>query len=125
MLGTRAIEIAAALCGLANVVLIVRRSLWNYPFGLVMVTLYAGIFFDAKLYSDALLQGFFFAVQIFGLYWWITGRSESGALIVLRLSTRQWVATVLATAFGIAGWGSAMGIGPTPHCLGGTRASRR
>ncbi len=41
MFGTRAIEIIAVLCGIANVILIIRRSLWNYPFGLVMVALYA------------------------------------------------------------------------------------
>ena len=35
------VEIIAVLCGIANVILIIRRSLWNYPFGLVMVALYA------------------------------------------------------------------------------------
>ena len=62
------IEIAAVLLGLVNVTLVVRRSVWNYPFGIAMVVLYADIFFDAKLYSDALLQLFFLAVQFYG--WW-------------------------------------------------------
>ncbi|NBZ89855.1 nicotinamide riboside transporter PnuC [Stagnihabitans tardus] len=108
MFGTRTIEIAASLCGLANVVLIIRRSLWNYPFGLVMVTLYAWIFYDAKLYSDALLQVLFFVIQVFGLWWWISGRTATGALIVLRLSARQWRQVLAATALGVALWGWAM-----------------
>ena len=33
------VEPVAALLGLANIVLIVRRSVWNYMFGLLMVTL--------------------------------------------------------------------------------------
>ncbi len=35
------------------------RSIWNYVFGLAMVTLYAVIFLHTRLYSDALLQVFF------------------------------------------------------------------
>jgi nicotinamide mononucleotide transporter len=61
-----ALEIIAFFLGVANVALLVRRSVWNYPFGIVMVLLYAGIFYDAKLYSDALLQLFFFVVQLYG-----------------------------------------------------------
>jgi nicotinamide mononucleotide transporter len=60
------LEAVAALLGLANIVLLVRRSIWNYPFGILMVLLYARVFYDAKLYSDFLLQLFFFVVQIYG-----------------------------------------------------------
>lgn len=108
MFGTRAIEITASLCGLANVILIVRRSLWNYPFGLIMVTLYAWIFYDAKLYSDALLQVFFFIVQIFGLVWWIAGRDAAGALIIRRLTPAHWGLTLGLVAPGVVVWGSVM-----------------
>ena len=108
MFGTRAIEITASLCGLANVILIIRRSLWNYPFGLVMVTLYAWIFFDAKLYSDALLQVVFFVVQIFGLIWWLRGRDPGGDLVVLRLSPLNWGLLSGVTAAGVALWGWVM-----------------
>ena len=60
------IEVTAAILGLVNVVLVVRRSLWNYPFALAMVTLYGWIFFHEKLYSDALLQIFFVVVNLYG-----------------------------------------------------------
>ena len=39
-------EIIAAALGVANIVLLVRRSIWNYPFGLLMVTLYGVVFFE-------------------------------------------------------------------------------
>ena len=61
-------EIAAALLGVINVLLVVRRSVWNYPFGIAMVALYFFVFREAKLYSDALLQIFFFLIQLYG--WW-------------------------------------------------------
>ena len=58
------VEILAALLGLVTVLLVVRRSIWNYPFGLAMVALYFYVFQDAKLYSDALLQIFVRSFQI-------------------------------------------------------------
>ena len=56
------LEIVAVVLGLANIALLVRRSIWNYPFGMAMVALYAVIFFDARLYGEAGLQGFFFVI---------------------------------------------------------------
>ena len=41
------IEIAAAVLGVVNVLLVVRRSTWNYPFGIVMVALYFVVFCEA------------------------------------------------------------------------------
>ena len=34
------LEIAAVLLGIANILLIIRRSVWNYPFAIAMVSLY-------------------------------------------------------------------------------------
>jgi nicotinamide mononucleotide transporter len=108
MFGTRAIEIIAVLCGIANVVLIIRRSLWNYPFGLVMVALYAWIFFEVRLYSDTLLQVFFFVVQLFGVVWWLRGRDAEGDIIVRRLSKQQVLMTVVAAVVGTIVLGATM-----------------
>jgi nicotinamide mononucleotide transporter len=96
MFGTRLIEIIAALCGLINVVLIIRRSLWNYPFGFIMVTLYAWVFFESKLYSDALLQVYFFIIQIFGFVWWVQGRDTAGIVKVRAIPAGQVLLWALA-----------------------------
>jgi nicotinamide mononucleotide transporter len=84
MAGTRAIEVGAVLLGLTNIALLIRRSIWNYPFGIAMVTLYAVIFFEAKLYADAGLQVFFFAIQIYGWRNWARARDAQGFVIVAR-----------------------------------------
>jgi nicotinamide mononucleotide transporter len=100
------LEILAVLLGLANIVLIVRRSLWNYPFGIAMVSLYFFIFLEAKLYSDALLQIFFFVVQLYGWWCWLRGRDMAGTLIVLRAGSTTLLlwAVVIALAIGLWGW---------------------
>ena len=101
------IEITAFILGVINVTLVVRRSLWNYPFGLVMVTLYAVIFYDTKLYSDAILQLFFFIVQLYGWANWSRSKDDTGEVAIVRLATSEralWLGgIVVATA--IWGWG--------------------
>ena len=67
------LEMIAVLLGLANIGLLVRRSIWNYPFGMAMVALYFVIFRDARLYGEAWLQVFFFVVQGWG--WWLWARA--------------------------------------------------
>ena len=99
--------IAAAL-GLANILLIVRRSVWNYMFGLLMVTLYFFVFLEARLYSDALLQIFFFVVQVYGWWHWARVEAEAGEVVVDRLSPRLRLLWSAATAAGILAWGSLM-----------------
>ncbi|MDO5641716.1 MAG: nicotinamide riboside transporter PnuC [Paracoccus sp. (in: a-proteobacteria)] len=86
MFGTRSVEWIAAACGLVNVVLIVRRSVWNYPFGFAMVVLYFFIFRDYRLYSDAALQVYYFLIQIYGVWYWLQGQADDGRIIVVPLA---------------------------------------
>lgn len=52
------LEWLAAALVLINVALVAMRKVWNYPFALAAVTLYAFVFYEAKLYSDMLLGDF-------------------------------------------------------------------
>ena len=101
MIGSRPIEMIAVFCGLANVGLIIRRSIWNYPFGFLMVILYARIFYDYQLYSDALLQVYFFLIQFYGLYYWLKGRADDGRIIVEYLPRKQYG---IYLGIGLFGW---------------------
>ena len=67
------LEWLAALLGLIAVWLTVKQNLWCWPVGLLMVVLYAWLFYDWKLYSNALLQGVFAALQIYGWWQWSRG----------------------------------------------------
>lgn len=101
------IEWLAVALGLANIALIVVRSVWNYPFGIAMVCLYAIVFHDANLYSDMILQGFFFVVQIYGWANW--ARASSHAPVPVRWMTqdaRVKLAAVTALAWVV--WSAAM-----------------
>lgn len=98
MVGSRPIEWTAVACGILNVSLIIRRSIWNYPFGFAVVALYFFIFLEYRLYSDALLQIYFFVVQIYGLYIWLNGRAPDGRVIVAPLGVGMFACYLGATA---------------------------
>lgn len=102
------LESIAFLLGVINVTLVVLRSIWNYAFGLAMVVLYAVIFLDARLYSDAILQGFFFVVQIYGWWNWSRNRARAGDVTIGHLSARERVGWAVGCAFASVLWGYAM-----------------
>lgn len=94
-------EWVAAGLGVINVALVVRRSVWNYPFALAMVSLYFVVFAEARLYSDALLQIFFFAVNLYGWHSWVRAKAEAGEVPVAIMTVRErflWLAATLAAS---------------------------
>lgn len=89
-----------------TVALVVRRSIWNYPFALVMVVLYFFVFFEAKLYSDALLQIFFFAINLYGWWAWARAPQIDHGVVVEEMGMRarlHWIGAtlVLSLALGL------------------------
>jgi nicotinamide mononucleotide transporter len=102
------IEVAAALMGLLSVGLTIRQSIWCWPTGLVMVTLYIFVFYDAKLYSDMLLQVVYIFMQLYGWYYWMRGQASQPAMITT-LSFPARLMWSVATAFGTGMLGYVMG----------------
>jgi nicotinamide mononucleotide transporter len=91
-------EALAALCGLANIVLLARRSVWNFPFGMAMVAILAALFLGTRLYAVAGLQLFFFAAQVHGLWAWRRAAAGASDVAIRRLPRRRWP---LAAALGL------------------------
>ena len=99
-------EIIASILGVVNIVLLVRRSIWNYPFGLAMVAIYFYVFLGARLYSDAGLQIFFFVVQLYGWWNWYRARDQAGLArveVMTNLSRVTWCLVIVAISIG-EGW---------------------
>ena len=99
------IEALAATLIVINGWLLVRRSIWNYAFGIAGVIVYGWVFYHAKLYSDALLQGFFAVVQLYGWYNWARAKAALGEVVVLRMTRQMQIACVAGIAAATAAWG--------------------
>lgn len=102
------LEWVAAGLGVINVALVVRRSVWNYPFGLAMVSLYFVVFAEARLYSDALLQVFFFVVQLYGWRNWVRAKRAAGEVPVALMTVRERAVWLVATLAASLVWGLGM-----------------
>ncbi len=74
--------------------LLARRSVWNYPAGMAMVAILAAVFVQSRLYAVAGLQIFFFLAQAQGLWAWARAPREAGAVSVRQMPRRGWPAVI-------------------------------
>ena len=92
--------------GILGVTLMIRRTLWAFPAGLLSVGVQGVLFFQAKFYADATLQVFFFAVLAWG--WWHWGKAAGPELPVTRLTTRGLALTLAGAVVATAIWALAL-----------------
>lgn len=104
-----ALEIVAVILGIINILLIIRRSVWNFPVAIAMVSLYFMIFRDAKLYSDAGLQVFFAIVNLYGWWSWHRNKANVGEIVVRRLPAFGYAFWIVGSVAAIWCWGNFMG----------------
>ncbi|HYG31149.1 MAG TPA: nicotinamide riboside transporter PnuC [Allosphingosinicella sp.] len=100
------LEYLAFALGVVNVALIVRRSIWNYAFGIGSVTAALFVLFSGKLYSEAGLQVFFIVVNVYGWAKWTAARHEAGRIVVLLMTPGQrivWSGGIAASGLAL-GW---------------------
>lgn len=79
------IEIIAAVISALAVWLTARRRPWCWPVGLASVLIYAWVFIEVKLYSDALLQGAFAVMLVYGWSRWLHNLGDDGRVRVAAL----------------------------------------
>lgn len=94
------------LLGVVGVVLMIRRSLLAFPVGLVAVGVQGVLFWQAKFYSDSVLQIFFFGCLSYGWWHWTKHKGAAPELPVTRLGSGPRLIGVAAAAALALGWGT-------------------
>lgn len=94
------IEIAGFITTLLGIWLTTKRLLICWPVTLLADFLYLVVFYQARLFSDALLQIFFVAFTLYGWWHWWRGMREEGEVRVVPLG---WRSAFTAMAAGAAG----------------------
>jgi nicotinamide mononucleotide transporter len=112
------LEIIGTVLGVIGVWLMIRQNVWTWPVGLVQVAISAWVFYESKLYSDVILQVFYFVIQAYGWWHWrrgcaafeVTDKSGGvhGGLPVTRLRVRAIGGWIGAGTVGTAVWGEIM-----------------
>jgi nicotinamide mononucleotide transporter len=100
------LEIVAALITAVSVWLTAKEHVACWPTGIVSVVLYAWIFWQARLYGNALLQAIYLVLIVYGWYEWLHGGKDDGELPVTRTPLRGWIATLVAgiASSAVIGW---------------------
>lgn len=98
-------EIAANAFVAAAIFLAGRNNIHTWWAGIVGCSLFAWVFYEAKLYADVTLQGFFIVTSIYGWWKWLHG--NRGAELPVRFSPPRslvgWASAAAAVALGY-GW---------------------
>jgi nicotinamide mononucleotide transporter len=94
-------ELLANALNAVSIGLAGRRNVHTWWTGIVGCVLFAWVFNQARLYADALLQGFFIATSALG--WWRWGRGEAGAELPVRRSPPRRLALQAAAGLLVAG----------------------
>lgn len=105
------IEWIAAAITLFSVWLSTRQHIVSWPTAIAGVSIYAWIFWHAKLYADFGLQFVFISLSFYGWYEWLYGGEQRTELQVSRASLRtHLVSGAIAVLF-------AIGLGTLLHRL--------
>ncbi len=70
----------AVLFNVLYVIFAARENIWCWFFGMIGVSLLFVIYLDVRLYSDALLQVFYFIMSVYGWYSWKHQSNTSSAI---------------------------------------------
>ncbi len=76
-------EIVAVAAAILYLLLAIRQNIWCWLFAGVSTSIYIVLFIDARLYMEAVLNGFYLAMAGYGWYSWTTGRAEGAELPVV------------------------------------------
>jgi nicotinamide mononucleotide transporter len=102
------VELAGFLTTWIGIWLTTKRLLICWPVVLAADIFYLVVFYQTRLYSDALLQVFFIAFTLYGWWNWWRGLQIEGAVSVVPLGRRGWLIGLLAGAIGAWLLGSLM-----------------
>jgi nicotinamide mononucleotide transporter len=96
--------------GVVGVWLMIRRTLWAFPVGLLAVTVQGVLFWRARFPADALLQVFFFVTLAWGWRHWVRDRGDAPELPVTTLNWKGRGVTVLVAGAAMALWAPTVGV---------------
>jgi len=100
------VELAGFVTTWVGIWLTTRRIMMCWPIVLAADIFYLAVFYQARLFSDALLQVFFVAFTLYGWWNWWRGVRAEGEVRIVPLSMQGWIAGLIAGAIGAValGW---------------------
>lgn len=80
------IELIGTLSGLVSVYLASRANIWTWGTGILNEIAFFVLFYQVNLYSDMLLQLYFFIISVYGWVYWTQNKTQVAEENIQRLS---------------------------------------
>jgi nicotinamide mononucleotide transporter len=101
------LEASGVVTTILGIWLTTRRKMLCWPITLIADIIYLIVFYQARLYSDTLLQIFFIGFTLYGWWYWHRGLAAEGSIRVITLPKRALL-LIPATALIALAWGLLM-----------------
>lgn len=100
------VETTAVALAIAYLLLAIRQNIWCWLCAGLSTAIYIALFINARLYMEAVLNGFYFFMAIYGWYKWRSGAKESAGFPVVVWAPRLHVTAfaLIALASGLTGF---------------------
>jgi nicotinamide mononucleotide transporter len=83
-------EIAAALMGVAYILLAAKESQWCWLFAFLSTLIYTVLFWEGQLPMQALLNFYYMGMAVYGFWLWRTGVRQAKGTQTQTLSISRW-----------------------------------
>ena len=93
---TSVLELVAVAFGLFCVWCMKKESVVAFPVGIVNVLIYVYIFFVARLYANAAINGFFFLMSVYGWYNWTRKDQDDNRIRISKCSRTELLINSIA-----------------------------
>lgn len=87
---TSLLEWVGTISGFICIYLAAKENIWNWPVSIISVLAYSIVFYESKLYGDAVLQFYFLSTAFYGWYYWLKKKTAKEKPVE-RISGKQWL----------------------------------
>ncbi len=100
------LEFTGAWTGLWDVWLCSTENIWNFPVGILNISVFFWMFWKAQLYASSILQVFFLVLTFWGWYVWLHGNKNTKEVKTTKnISRLEILLSILITECGTIGFG--------------------
>lgn len=88
-------EATGVIFGLLSVIYARKENILVFPTGIISVLIYVYLTFKARLYADMAINGYYFAMSVYGWYYWSKKNEDENSTPVTTNSKNEWFWTIL------------------------------
>lgn len=100
------LEIIAVVMAIGYLLLAIRENIWCWACAGVSTVIYVWLFIEARLYMESALNGFYFAMAVYGWLVWQSGRRDGHekAVVTWPMSSHIIAIGAIAAASSVSGY---------------------